>query len=191
VDDGTRRQNYRQQISWQIERITSLVERLVLVSELETLQRLEKEPLTLQLLIGGLATELADSLAENQLTFHMEQTPMLNHCLPLSHRFFPVAIKEIIMNSIHHCPPKGEIKIKVAQENQRALIFIEDSAEPIDSETLPHIFNLFFREDKDHSTPGFGLGLPIARRVIDLHNGKIVIQPQPEVGNVVKIWLPL
>lgn len=191
VDDPVRRQNYRHRISLEIRQIVQLVERLALISELQAEQKLEKEPIFLETILKDLQAEFADFLTEKTVRLNTEQATDFPHPLFIHKRYFLTAMREIITNSIRHCPSGGNIHVQAAMNDRQVFIAIEDSAEPIRVDTLPHIFKLFFREDNAHTTPGLGLGLSIARRVIELHGGEISIQPQPEVGNLVKISLPL
>ncbi|MBE0689790.1 MAG: sensor histidine kinase, partial [Anaerolineae bacterium] len=57
-----------------------------------------------------------------------------------------------------------------------ATITIRDVGIGMSDEELSHIFERFYRVDDAHSTPGFGLGLPIAARVIELHHGDIHVE---------------
>ena len=52
-------------------------------------------------------------------------------------------------------------------------------------------FETFWREDKPHTTPGFGLGLPIAQRVMEMHNGQITVESKVGEGTTVRMTLPL
>ena len=60
---------------------------------------------------------------------------------------------------------------------------VEDEGPGIPAEDLPHIFEEFFRSETTSDTPGVGLGLSIARKIMDAHNGEIVVKSlQGEVG---------
>jgi signal transduction histidine kinase len=56
---------------------------------------------------------------------------------------------------------------------------------------MPLIFELLWRQDEAHTESGFGLGLPIVKRIVDLHRGSISISSKIDEGTAVIIHLPL
>jgi len=58
-------------------------------------------------------------------------------------------------------------------------------------EALIHMFDTFWRQESAHSTPGLGLGLAIARRIIERHAGKIIVTSEAGQGTTLLVTLPL
>ncbi len=56
---------------------------------------------------------------------------------------------------------------------------------------LPHIFETFWRQDTAHSTPGFGLGLPIVQKIIKRHGGEVAVESEVGRGTTVRVSLPI
>jgi signal transduction histidine kinase len=83
------------------------------------------------------------------------------------------------------------VTVTAGAENQQVWIEIADTGIGIAAQDLPMVFETFWRKDDAHKTPGFGMGLSIARLVIDNHAGKIELNSQPGVGTQVRITLPL
>jgi signal transduction histidine kinase len=69
-------------------------------------------------------------------------------------------------------------------------IAITDSGVGISPDVLPLIFDRFWRQDEAHSTPGFGLGLSIAQKIITLHKGVIEVTSTVGQGSTFTIYLP-
>lgn len=97
----------------------------------------------------------------------------------------------ILDNAIKYTPAGGKIVTQVFRQNRDAVVVIHDSGAGIDGDTLPRIFDRFYRgEAARASTPGSGLGLSIARWIVDQHGGTIVVESQPGHGTRVEIRLP-
>jgi len=99
------------------------------------------------------------------------------------------AIKNIVSNACkysedHH----ATIRLSV-QENE-IRVSIEDRGRGISEEERESIFQPFYRTEDGHSVPGFGLGLSLARRIIQLHKGRITVNSTPGKGSVFYVRLP-
>ena len=77
------------------------------------------------------------------------------------------------------------------QQGHWAGVSIQDSGIGIDEKHRPHIFETFYRVDTAHTTRGFGLGLPIARKIIELHGGAIDVKSELGEGSTFAIRLPM
>jgi signal transduction histidine kinase len=97
------------------------------------------------------------------------------------------------MNAFQHTPAGGTITLRVSTAGGNVLIDVQDSGAGIPAEALPHIFDRFFRAEKARSahTGSIGLGLPLTRRIVELHNGQISVQSSIGSGSLFRICLPL
>jgi signal transduction histidine kinase len=95
-------------------------------------------------------------------------------------------------NAIKYSPPKRTILVDTKKTNSQAIIMIKDEGLGIEQEDLPHIFERFYRADKSRSgAEGYGLGLAIAKEIIDVHKGTVDITSKIKKGTTVFIKLPL
>ena len=68
---------------------------------------------------------------------------------------------------------------------------IKDQGQGMSQKTIQRIFDRFYRLDESHTTRGLGLGLALAKRVFELHDGHIEVQSEPGKGTTVKASLPI
>lgn len=103
------------------------------------------------------------------------------------------AIRIIIDNSIKYTPQGGTVKINCYKKNNKGVISIEDTGIGISKADLPNIFTRFYRADQSRTKEkgGTGLGLTIAKRIIDNHEGKINVWSEINQGTIFRIELPL
>jgi signal transduction histidine kinase len=85
------------------------------------------------------------------------------------------------------------IGVRAFQRGDRITIEIQDNGIGIREEDLAHIFDRFFRADAARGTEsgGVGLGLTIARRIIEAHGGDIEVESEAGQGTTVRLWLPV
>jgi signal transduction histidine kinase len=98
----------------------------------------------------------------------------------------------LVQNSLRHTPPEGRVWIRAADGDKEVTISIEDTGDGLDSDELPHIFERFFRGDKarNRDEAGSGLGLTIAKGIVELHGGRIWAQPKRETGAAFVLTVP-
>jgi two-component system heavy metal sensor histidine kinase CusS len=102
------------------------------------------------------------------------------------------AIGNLIENALQHTPPGGAIAVCVMSNELSLRIEVADNGAGIPSEDLPHVFDRFYRVEKDRSssTGGSGLGLAIVRSVMELHGGEVTIESIRNIGTTVVMFLP-
>ncbi|MEW5705878.1 MAG: ATP-binding protein [Actinomycetota bacterium] len=96
-------------------------------------------------------------------------------------------------NAIKYSYENGEVFITAKSVKNKAIISVKDLGAGIRASDLPYIFNRFYRADASRSkaVPGYGLGLSIAKSIIEMHNGKVDVKSSPEQGTTFTITLPL
>ena len=101
-------------------------------------------------------------------------------------------ISIILSNAVSYTPDGGKIKIAYTSDNSRHIIRISDSGSGISAEDRQHIFERFYRADRSRTDRShFGLGLSIAKEIIDLHKGSISVDDSELGGTCFAITLPL
>jgi signal transduction histidine kinase len=100
-------------------------------------------------------------------------------------------IKNLISNSIKYSPSGGEIRISGFVQKEKVIICISDQGPGIAADDVPHVFDRFYRSsDASRTTKGAGLGLYLARAVIEAHGGSIWVDPASKNGAKICFSLP-
>jgi signal transduction histidine kinase len=95
-------------------------------------------------------------------------------------------------NAIQYNHEGGHVRVDVWPENGNAWIRVRDTGAGISAEDLPHVFDRFYRADKARTahSGGAGLGLAIARSIVDAHGGRIELESVVGKGTEVTVRLP-
>lgn len=96
----------------------------------------------------------------------------------------------LIGNAIKYDPYGGLLRIRLFRQNQSFVFTVEDSGPGIPESAQAHIFDKFYQADSSHMSEGNGLGLALARRVLDSCGGTICVENLPEVGCRFTVTLP-
>ncbi len=103
---------------------------------------------------------------------------------------FERAIQNILQNAIHYTKTGGTIHVKTKLEKSHLILEIRDSGVGISKKDLPYIFERFYKaEHSRNNESGSGLGLSIAKQIIENNGGNIEIKSEIGVGTTVKITL--
>lgn len=100
----------------------------------------------------------------------------------------------LLDNAVKYSPRKTTVRLHAAEQGRHALVTIIDEGIGIKASDLPHIFDRFYRADLSRSknhVEGHGLGLAIAKRIVDAHEGTITADSVPGKGTTFTIKLPL
>jgi len=98
----------------------------------------------------------------------------------------------LILNALRYAPEGSDMVLSVAQADQMARFQVRDAGRGIVAEDLPYIFDRFYRGDKAREQNGeSGLGLAIAKSIVEAHGGAITVESAPGEGTTFTINLPL
>lgn len=97
-------------------------------------------------------------------------------------------------NAIKYSPEKTVVILDTEKSENQAIIHIRDQGLGISEKDISHLFDRFFRSDRSRTKgeiPGYGLGLSIAKQIIDKHNGSIKVQSKLGKGTTFTVQLPV
>ena len=169
-----------------------------LVEDLRTLSmadagqlRLQRETVSGADLLQG-ARQAFLPLAEQAgvtLEVAIEEPPPRLHVDPSRVR---QVLANLIGNALQHTSPGGHVRLGARLEGATAVLSVADDGAGIPADALPHIFERFYRVDASRSEggSGSGLGLPIARSLVEAHGGAIAAESEPGRGSTITVRLP-
>lgn len=183
-------QRHMRQIEEQVQDITALVNDLTTMSRLDSMEELMTYTVNLVEIVHNVYTLKSSTMQTKDIHSSFE-TPTQTLTVQGNSDYLKQAIERVLNNAIRHTAPGGAIRFRLDVADQTAVLEISDSGAGIPSETLPHIFKRFYRGDKAGTTRGFGLGLPIARSIIERHMGRIEMTSIEGQGSTCRIYLPI
>ena len=101
-------------------------------------------------------------------------------------------LANLIANALQHTARGGRVELAARREGDAVVLRVSDDGSGIPAEALPHIFERFYRADASRSegAAGSGLGLPIARSLVEAHGGTIAAESEPGRGSAIILRLP-
>lgn len=101
-------------------------------------------------------------------------------------------LNNLLGNALRHTPPQGRVSVWVRRTDQAVEVTVSDTGEGIRADDLPHVFERFYRAEKSRNrgTGGAGLGLAIARGIVQAHGGDIQVESKIGKGTQFTFHLP-
>lgn len=98
----------------------------------------------------------------------------------------------LIDNAVKYSESGAQVQVSAHETASEVVVEIKDNGLGIPEEDLPHLFERFYRVDKNRSraTGGSGLGLSISKQIVDMHSGSISVESEPEHGSTFTVTFP-
>lgn len=169
-----------------------------LVEDLRLLAQADAGELTLNrtvLDLGAFLEEVVEAhrlqAQERQITLALERPSALPLVLADRDRLAQV-MGNLLANALRYTPPGGRIAVQVVPRGREVAVSVADNGPGVPASNLPHLFERFWRRDssRQRATGGSGLGLSIARHIVEAHGGHIWAEPTPGGGLTVTFTLP-
>lgn len=193
VTDPATVQRYYGAIRSQIGNLAGLINDLFELAQLETGQvELMLEPVNLNDLLSDVLETMQAQAGTKGVSLKgifSEDLPIIKGELAKIQR----VMYNLVQNAIRHTPAGGSISLATRLAPEGVNVEVADTGEGITPEDLPYIFEQFFRGEKSRSreTGGAGLGLAIAKRIVEAHQGRIWVESQVGQGTRFSFVLPI
>lgn len=191
-EDPGKRQQYLNRMNTQLQRLSKLIEDILILSRLDKGAVTAFTPLNLNLLIENICNNYRESVEERKIDFTFDLSAELPLILGRETELSR-ALANLIENAINYTPDGNSITVRTYSQGKMIIIEIHDTGIGINEADLSRIFDRFYRSDKARNTRqgGTGLGLAIVKKIVDLHDGIIEAESAPEKGSTFKIKLPI
>lgn len=184
VDDPETVQRYLGTIQGQVSTLSVLIDDLFELAQLSSGQlHLPLQEASLCALVSDAIEGLRPQAEQKQLQLRGEIDDSLEP-LWVDPSKLQRALLNLLQNAIRHTPADGTIVVAVRREGELVRVDVQDSGEGIAAEDLPHVFDRFYRGEKSRSREygGAGLGLAIAKGIVEAHGGRIWVESHPPDG---------
>jgi two-component system OmpR family sensor kinase len=175
-------------ISRESERMSVLVDDLLLLAHLDEGRPLEREPVALDEVVAE-AVETARTLEPERLVaVELEPTVVEGDRDRLRQ-----VVDNLLSNVRSHTAAADPLRIALVHDDGAAVLTVADSGPGMDDEQLAHVFERFYRADpsRARSSGGAGLGLAIVAAVVEAHGGEVDAESEPGEGAAFRVRLPL
>jgi heavy metal sensor kinase len=188
-------EEYKRVLASQLEefdKLSHMINQLLILASAEAGEiQWREQSVDLSALVGSLVDQLEPVATAKKITLETNTQPNINVRGDAS--WIERVILNLLDNSIKFTPNGGHVRVSVRSENGEAALRVEDTGIGIQPESLPHIFERFYRAEPSRSKQieGVGLGLALVKWIVDRHRGRIHAQSQPGKGSCFAVWLPL
>jgi signal transduction histidine kinase len=165
-----------------------------LVDDLFELARIDAGALTLELREARLEPVIESCLRGVEADARRRGIGLAATVPDVSARCAPDKVERVLFNlltnALRHTPTDGSVAVRVERMDREVRVCVEDTGEGLGDEARTRMFDRFWRGDPARSSRGAGLGLAIARGIVEAHGGRIWAEDRPEGGARVSFTLP-
>jgi two-component system sensor histidine kinase KdpD len=171
-------------------RLGTLVTDVVQTARIEAGQvQLKRRPCAINRLVSSLLEEIKSLTDGRHVQVTLSQA-VIEVALDLE--LIKLALRQLVDNAVKYSPPYSPLEITAASSECDMVISVGDRGPGIPEPELPRIFDRFYRLNAGHNgIPGTGIGLAIARQIVEAHGGTIAVANRPGGGTLFAVSLPL
>jgi signal transduction histidine kinase len=174
-----------------MQEITSLTNDILFLQEMDLILP-EFRPTDIGSVVTSVVEQLRSRAEQNKVNLQLSIGPNLPQ-VPADAKSLSRAFLAVLDNAIKFSPDGGVVRVEVSASGTEMQIIFRDQGVGIPPDALPHIFDRFYHVEKigPHLFRGMGLGLSIARQVIEQHHGTITAESRLDEGSTFSITIQL
>ncbi len=179
-------------INDEVERLGSLVDNLLSITKIEMGNlKIDKQRVRLHDLLRDAFKHVAHSGKDKNLKFQLDVPAELS-TVAVDKDLLRIAINNVVGNAIKYTPAGGRITLTAEETDTAFEIRVKDTGIGISAEDSDKIFQKFYRSESDQvrEIGGHGLGLPLAKEIVELHRGQLSVTSEPGKGSefLIRLW---
>ena len=173
-------------------RLSRLIDDLMELSRLQSGRlSLECRKVDMSIIAEDLAEKYTYTAADKEQTFTLTTPPEQWPCVMANADRVEQILVILLDNAMKYTPEGGRITLSVETEGGKAVLRVSDTGVGIAEEDLPYVFDRFYKADKSHTGSGSGLGLSIAREILQQMGENITVTSEKGKGSTFSFTLPL
>ena len=183
-------QEFLEKIQGQMEKIDFLMQSMVKMSRIETgILQIRKEDKNLYETIRHAVASVVPEAAQKEIALYVdcEEEMIIRH----DSKWTEEAVYNVLDNALKYTEPGGKIHIQAERQELFVKLSISDTGKGIAPERQAEIFTRFYREPEVHDKPGVGIGLYLARTIMELQKGYIEVQSEVGRGASFRLYFPV
>jgi signal transduction histidine kinase len=187
VGDPPSLRRYAREMRRAVGSLSQLVDDLFELAQIDAgaIER-ETERIRLDQLVRSAVADLQGQAREKGLALETSVAQGDALCSPRLLR----VLQNLLHNAIRHTPADGTVRIEASRERSGVEVAVEDTGEGIAPEALEHVFEPFWQADASRSGDGSGLGLALAKRIVESLGGRIEVRSSLAQGTRFAVWVP-
>lgn len=175
----------------ELSKLTALTEGLLGLARYDDAQ-INKDPIKVESIVSAALERVTPLAKQKKISIDVPQE--ITEQVQGNSLLLTEALVIVIDNAVKYSDEKTTISIDISQSHKGITIAVSDHGQGIRATELPHIFDRFYRADaarNKQKVDGYGLGLSLARRIVELHGGTITVTSKVGEGSKFSINIPL
>ncbi|MCC6615557.1 MAG: hypothetical protein IT320_18940 [Anaerolineae bacterium] len=191
--DPERRDYHGERLNQSIRRLGHILDMMFTMVRLDVLTPEQGEPLDLNYVVRYVSDETLEFAEAHKIKLNRELASNLDTISSYSEDALRTAIDQVLQNALQNTPEDGSVTLRTVRQGERICLEVIDTGVGIPADELERVFDRFYRVEKHRPLDEVhvGLGLAIAKRVVELHNGEIRIESEVGQGTRVILCFPL